>query len=352
MKGFHLYLWFALITIVSIVIATSVPERKSYPTTTGSFRSGSLPAETIHERGKGKLPATKIIKKRYRVKRKPNEPNEYLSYTSFSDLIKNRPRTNSVAITRDYMDAFSNHPDVRNVDLQQDELTVAKQLSSLRDPNQDSSWQRILSYTIKRHLKEKGMSDEKSANIRNFLHGQRLIKEDAIRMKHIKESSEAIAKRKQRSKDFHLANKERKVEKIAARETFIKDLDRLVQFNLSSNQHQRFTAPEIAKIAENFRAAYPEENIFRPALKSYFQRHGYSNDEIIMAQSARSQQSEKLRRQRYTMKKKGQAPAGPVLPILERMVESPAEELHTLAKSKNFDDLEDGPWWDEGYFGS
>jgi hypothetical protein len=337
MKVSHLCSLLICVNVWSCVIATSAREKSIISTSVGSSTTASSPIE--HQRGERKLPPTKLIEKKSRGKTNLDRPNKFLSYTSLTELVKNRPHQSSSTLTREYLEAFSKHVDDLGIDVQQDETAVAKSLSRLQNLEQDRFWQDKFFRTIKQYLSEKKIDDHRVESILGYLHGRNSMKHDKLRKKRIAEDDGRREQRLQQSKDYYYAHKGQRYEKEATKERFIIDLDKLVK-----KYQYRPNAPEVARLAQTLQSVYPEASIFRSALRSYLQRNEYTPEEILLVFGAQSREGQRIRSERYRARQKAAQKE------TEASTSAPNKLEGAKAKVNEIDTLEKDPWWEDGYF--
>jgi hypothetical protein len=345
MKSFLFYSLSILVSICSCTIATAVREKETFSTGEELLLPASSQSTASKQHAKGFIPPSKAIKNKSQAGTKINRPNKYLSYSTLIELVNNRPLQYAIRLTREYLEAFGKHIAALGINIhQEDEVTIAKELSRLQDSQQDRYWQGKLFHTIEQYLKQQGIDTLKVQSIMGYLSGQKMKKNADERKKRIIVDESKRAEKKQRSKEFYEANKSQIRERTKAKKAFVKDLQSLIQMRQEQEMtHHRPSALQVAQIAESLRGRYPDESIFRSAVKAYLQKNNYTAEEVLLITGARSRENQKSRMARYRARKRIEADGG----------EASTGTSHMKAASvvgNDISTLEADPWWENAYY--
>jgi hypothetical protein len=290
--------------------------------------------------------------------------NEYESYTSISDLVHNRPSEAQRLATKKYMKAFKKHPQVQAIDLHQIEKgTLAQQLFNLRDPQQTAKWQKKMTLTTKMLLKDEKVDEETVKGVLGYNFAQRTRKADERRRKKEKDTVPDFKHlRSKENMEYFQQNRNKIYDARRNRRLFIKELSGLVKSR--AGEGQQISATEVANIAEEMKPRYPQMNTFRPALRTYFRKNGYSGEDVAMALGIQSM----LREKEKVGHSKGKKQASTSIASSSKVGQESSENhdmtaqsqvpssdpesplsLPTVKQKDDVDKLEAGPWWEGEY---
>lgn len=217
----------------------------------------------------------------------PIAVNRYKHFTSFADLVANRPRKSTKDNKiQEYKEAFESHPEVASIILDaQDKVKIARDTMKLRDHSDQNAWQSKLTFSLQEHLERAGFDEKSRGYILGYHRDNRVRQFDQRRIEQKKKkegSNGLIQKEKWMQEYFGRKDKIRQYSRV--RSAFTKDLDRLIR-------GRKLSTFEVASLAESLQSSYPDE--YNSALRSYLKKKKYPPEEIAMIRGSR-----RLERQR------------------------------------------------------